>query len=56
VYSFGKNHTIVLSLQVKKRASKCKCCPRFSIDRLSEGRYNIGGKVVFIRVSTRKAD
>ncbi|XP_064628309.1 growth arrest-specific protein 2-like isoform X2 [Lineus longissimus] len=36
--------------EVKKRAGNCKCCPKFSVDRLSEGRYNLGGKVVFIRL------
>ncbi|XP_074658657.1 growth arrest-specific protein 2-like [Tubulanus polymorphus] len=39
-----------LDVEVKRLANTCRCKTRFPVHRLSEGRYNIGGKIVFIRM------
>ncbi|XP_078000331.1 growth arrest-specific protein 2-like [Glandiceps talaboti] len=39
-----------LDQEVQRISGQCKCAEVFEIRKVSEGRYNIGGKVVFVRM------
>ncbi|XP_070535233.1 growth arrest-specific protein 2-like [Ptychodera flava] len=39
-----------LDQEVRRISGQCKCMKPFDVRKVSEGRYNVGGKVVFVRM------
>jgi len=48
--TFNASSTDKLDERVKQITGRCSCQDCFEVSRLSEGKYRIGGKVVFVRV------
>ncbi|CAH1798628.1 unnamed protein product [Owenia fusiformis] len=45
-----KQKTDDIDVEVQRQTSRCQCPNCFKLTRISEGKYNIGGKVLFIRM------